>query len=90
MLGAAWKLESGVSDREVAVVFGLPKGASPGWPVVSSITSTRITRRIGGGSFGEIYMGIGPNNEKVRCCEEFRDKNTMLCAVGGDQVGVIK
>lgn len=26
----------------------------------------RITRRIGGGSFGEIYMGIGPNNEKVR------------------------
>mmetsp|Transcript_82805 Transcript_82805/g.230924 ORF Transcript_82805/g.230924 Transcript_82805/m.230924 type:complete len:604 (+) Transcript_82805:73-1884(+) len=25
----------------------------------------RITRRIGGGSFGEIYMGIGPNNEKV-------------------------
>ena len=35
----------------------------------------RITRRIGGGSFGEIYMGIGPNNEKVRCCEAFRDKN---------------
>lgn len=26
----------------------------------------RITRRIGGGSFGEIYMGIGPNNEKVQ------------------------
>ena len=25
----------------------------------------RITRRIGGGSFGEIYMGIGPTNEKV-------------------------
>lgn len=25
----------------------------------------RITRRIGGGSFGEIYMGYGPNNEKV-------------------------
>lgn len=25
----------------------------------------RITRRIGGGSFGEIYMGIGPNGEKV-------------------------
>lgn len=25
----------------------------------------RITRRIGGGSFGEIYMGIGPSNEKV-------------------------
>lgn len=26
----------------------------------------RITRRIGGGSFGEIYMGVGPNEEKVR------------------------
>jgi serine/threonine protein kinase len=25
----------------------------------------KITRRIGGGSFGEIYMGIGPNMEKV-------------------------
>jgi RIO-like serine/threonine protein kinase len=25
----------------------------------------RITRRIGGGSFGEIYMGVGPNGEKV-------------------------
>jgi len=25
----------------------------------------RITRRIGGGSFGEIYMGIGPAGEKV-------------------------
>lgn len=25
----------------------------------------RITRRIGGGSFGEIYLGIGPNEEKV-------------------------
>ena len=25
----------------------------------------RIVRRIGGGSFGEIYMGLGPNNEKV-------------------------
>ena len=26
----------------------------------------RITKRIGGGSFGEIYMGVGPNNEKVK------------------------
>jgi RIO-like serine/threonine protein kinase len=25
----------------------------------------RITKRIGGGSFGEIYMGIGPNGERV-------------------------
>ena len=25
----------------------------------------RLTRRIGGGSFGEIYMGVGPANEKV-------------------------
>ena len=26
----------------------------------------RITRRIGGGSFGEIYMGVGPSGEKVK------------------------
>ena len=26
----------------------------------------RIIRRIGGGSFGEIYMGIGPNLTEVR------------------------
>ena len=25
----------------------------------------RITRRIGGGSFGEIYLGVGPSSEKV-------------------------
>ena len=25
----------------------------------------RIIRRIGGGSFGEIYMGIGPNLTEV-------------------------
>ena len=25
----------------------------------------RITRRIGGGSFGEIYLGVGPSGEKV-------------------------
>ena len=26
----------------------------------------RITRRIGGGSFGEIYLGVGPSGEKVK------------------------
>jgi hypothetical protein len=26
----------------------------------------RIIRRIGGGSFGEIYMGLGPNLIEVR------------------------
>ena len=33
----------------------------------SSIVNNRylISRRIGGGSFGEIYLGVGPNNEKV-------------------------
>ena len=25
----------------------------------------RITKRLGGGSFGDIYLGVGPNNEKV-------------------------
>jgi len=34
----------------------------------------RITRRIGGGSFGEIYMGIGPNGEKVAI--KFERQNT--------------
>jgi len=36
-------------------------------PMASSLVNNkyRITRRIGGGSFGEIYMGIGINNEKV-------------------------
>jgi len=28
----------------------------------------RITRRIGGGRFGEVYEGVGLNNEKVRQC----------------------
>jgi casein kinase 1 delta/casein kinase I family protein HRR25 len=26
----------------------------------------RITRRIGGGSFGEIFLGVGPSGEKVK------------------------
>jgi len=40
----------------------------------------RITRRIGGGSFGEIYMGIGPNNEKV-CIygKELTDSHDLMC-----------
>lgn len=25
----------------------------------------RISKKIGGGSFGEIFLGVGPNNEKV-------------------------
>lgn len=35
----------------------------------SSVVNSRyhITRRIGGGSFGEIYLGIAPNAEKVKC-----------------------
>ncbi len=37
----------------------------------------RITRRIGGGSFGEIYMGYGPNNEKVRK----HRLQTLACAI---------
>ena len=31
----------------------------------------RIARRIGGGSFGEIYMGIGPSGEKVSLAMSF-------------------
>jgi hypothetical protein len=26
----------------------------------------RITKRVGGGSFGDIYLGVGANGEKVR------------------------
>ena len=33
--------------------------------VVGVNNNYRITRRIGGGSFGEIYLGIGPSGEKV-------------------------
>lgn len=37
----------------------------------------RITRRIGGGSFGEIYMGVGPNNEKAY---DFTNYNCLYTA----------
>ena len=48
----------------VSSAVGLP----PVVKMASSLVNNkyRIMRRIGGGSFGEIYMGIGPNNEKVR------------------------
>jgi hypothetical protein len=38
--------------------------------MTSSIVGQRyqISKRIGGGSFGEIFLGIGPNNEKVVLC----------------------
>ena len=32
----------------------------------SSISKYRITKRVGGGSFGDIYLGVGANGEKVR------------------------
>jgi len=46
---------------------------SEGQPMASSLVNNkyRITRRIGGGSFGEIYMGVGLNNEKVRECNDW-------------------
>ena len=28
--------------------------------------SFQISRRIGGGNWGEVFLGIGPNNQKVR------------------------
>lgn len=43
----------------------------------------RITRRIGGGSFGEIYLGIGPSNEKVRVDSKINsDSNTAAIFLG--------
>ena len=38
----------------------------------------QISRRIGGGSFGEIYLGTGPNSEKVRNYELFFPLNSQL------------
>jgi hypothetical protein len=31
-----------------------------------SLQKYRITKRVGGGSFGDIYLGVGANGEKVR------------------------
>lgn len=31
----------------------------------------RITKRVGGGSFGDIYLGVGANGEKVRIFIDF-------------------
>jgi len=31
----------------------------------SSVSKYRITKRVGGGSFGDIYLGVGANGEKV-------------------------
>ena len=90
LLGAAWKLESGVSDREVAVVFGLLKGASPGWPVVSSITSTASRGGLAVVVLGKSIWVLGRTMKRCVAARHFVIKTTMLCAVGGDQVGVIK
>jgi len=32
----------------------------------SLLQKYRITKRVGGGSFGDIYLGVGANGEKVR------------------------
>ena len=38
--------------------------------------SFQISRRIGGGNWGEVYLGIGPNNQKVcRNENEFTELN---------------
>lgn len=41
----------------------------------------RVTRRIGGGSFGEIFLGIGPSGEKV--------SHTWNCSGTKKRVGAI-
>ena len=38
----------------------------------SLIQKYRITKRVGGGSFGDIYLGVGANGEKVRVDESWR------------------
>jgi hypothetical protein len=34
----------------------------------SLLQKYRITKRVGGGSFGDIYLGVGANGEKVSGC----------------------
>jgi len=43
----------------------------------SSISKYRITKRVGGGSFGDIYLGVGANGEKVR--ERFFNGEAFSC-----------
>ena len=33
--------------------------------LVFALQKYRITKRVGGGSFGDIYLGVGANGEKV-------------------------
>jgi hypothetical protein len=37
----------------------------------------RITKRVGGGSFGDIYLGVGANGEKVRYMTFFKKRITQ-------------
>jgi len=49
----------------------------------SSISKYRITKRVGGGSFGDIYLGVGANGEKVRrvCRRRVSFPATQSCRV---------
>ena len=42
---------------------GGPNGPDPGGTLING--RFRPTKRLGSGSFGEIYMGVGTNGEKV-------------------------
>lgn len=48
----------------------------------SSISKYRITKRVGGGSFGDIYLGVGANGEKVRRDTTLRGRGI---GSGGDE-----
>ena len=49
----------------------------------SSISKYRITKRVGGGSFGDIYLGVGANGEKVRRDTTLRGRVSAAAATRG-------
>ena len=51
------------TEREKMAAEGGPNGPDPGGTLISG--RFRPTKRLGSGSFGEIYMGVGTSGEKV-------------------------
>ena len=47
-----------------------------------SLQKYRITKRVGGGSFGDIYLGVGANGEKVRRTWWPRKEKKRECGFG--------
>ncbi|KAK1748858.1 casein kinase I family protein [Skeletonema marinoi] len=54
---------SGCKNAELHLSKLIAFVSAAGWSVKKKY---RITKRVGGGSFGDIYLGVGANGEKVR------------------------